>query len=1135
MNVTDIPLYPRTRPTTYHLIPPLAATALVLLIGQWNMLASHALGGIVETVGAGLIAAVGWEIGEFTVDGFSVYLAIGYFWVAIFNIAYTFAFFGVFRFAVEAHVAALDFRLGGDLLESLLLLSCPFVLQRRIWHAGVFVAFALYASLLIGSIAGDHRILSALPTHWLDLTTLFIIVTLVAAGANLVIQRRIIDYNMRPSLAIAIAAELLSLLTHTGHIHLTALGPAFKLLSYWFVYRALVGIGLLKPMSLLERQARTYDSIPDLIVVTDTEATIRYANASARSHVTATKENIDGRHCHPLFHAGTTPASDCPICRSIATGMKPSVARHRVIRGGHHYDVTLSPLRVGRSDIGLVQVMRDVTEQVATSEERERMALQLDAVFCISRNHIAYMDSSFRLLRVNPSYAAAIGLDARELIGRTHFELFPDRNKERVFRHVVTTGNTASREADIIVNPHLPWRGRRCFDWSLHPIKDVHGNVVELVLSMEDVTERELAIETIRKSEDKYRTLMEHAGDGVILTDRELRVVDTNYRLTEMMSRNRATFMDCAIHDLFIPADEERLDSLLATALCGKVATQELSLLRTASSPLPVEISGAAIEHDNEKTMLFSVRDISTRKAAEEALQRSEARSRAIIRHAGVGIRICSIDGRLLESNMALQEFLGYSHDELSNADWSSIALRDCCDADEFAPFFLWEGGVDPYRTQRGYRRKDGLTAWAECVTSVVHDEAGHPLLGIEMVPDSTEKHAIDETRIRHEQELSAAKRSAERASAAKSRFLAAASHDLRQPVQAIHLLVHLLQLRQLDAEAAEIVARVRNSIEGLGSMLDTLLDISKLDAGLVVPRISAFPVEPLLRQLINEFAPMAQSRGLQLKAVGSSALVRSDRTLLTRILRNILANAVRYTPSGRILVGCRRRDGMLAIAVIDTGIGIAESDIKDIFQEFHQVANQARDRREGLGLGLAIVERLVHLLGHTVSVSSQPGSGTTFTVSLPVSLSEDDAASPASQLTLAMDVPHGVIAVVEDETDIREGLVMVLTYWGYRVFSGSTGDEILSALGGDEEIPELVIADYRLSDETGVDVIRKIRARLRRKLPGILLTGDTDPERLSEANLWGLTLLNKPLQPEQLRNHVAQVLNASRRAHSRR
>jgi signal transduction histidine kinase len=366
-------------------------------------------------------------------------------------------------------------------------------------------------------------------------------------------------------------------------------------------------------------------------------------------------------------------------------------------------------------------------------------------------------------------------------------------------------------------------------------------------------------------------------------------------------------------------------------------------------------------------------------------------------------------------------------------------------------------------------------------------------------------------------------KEAAEEASLAKTRFLAAASHDLRQPVHALSLFVGALRGHRLDPEPAGLVDRIENSVSAMDGLFSALLDISRLDAGVVAPEMKIFPISDLLQVLERDYTPEAESKGLTLRIRGCNSWVRSDPVLLERILRNLLSNAVRYTDRGGVLLGCRQRDG-LRIEIWDTGRGIEESQVPRVFEEFFQIDNPERDRTKGLGLGLAIVRRLADLLGHKLAFASVPGRGSMFGIDVPL-------AEPA-RADLPSVAPggarHGTILVVDDEMAIQEGMRSLLTAWGHAVLCAGSGDEGLARLAACGARPDLIICDYRLrGEETGATVIGRLRAEYGEDIPGVLITGDTAPNRLEEATASGLLLLHKPVSNSRLRAAVTHFLLA--------
>lgn len=359
-------------------------------------------------------------------------------------------------------------------------------------------------------------------------------------------------------------------------------------------------------------------------------------------------------------------------------------------------------------------------------------------------------------------------------------------------------------------------------------------------------------------------------------------------------------------------------------------------------------------------------------------------------------------------------------------------------------------------------------------------------------------------------------------ANQAKTRFLAAASHDLRQPMFALALTVGELRETVRAPELAALARRIERSVDALEDLLDALLDASKLDAGAIQPERRAFPLQPLLERLADEFAPAAEAKGLRFRVAPTSLWTESDPTLLGRCLLNLVANAVRYTREGGIVVGCRRRGAEAEIVVADSGIGIAAADQARIFEEFYQAGSPQRDRAQGLGLGLAIVDRVARLLGHAITVRSQAGRGSVFGVRVPIvppRPGEPAAAAPGTDTQLA-----GLrVLVVDDEPDVRAALDGLLQRWGCSVETAASGEEALAA---GRASPDLVLCDLRLGEDgSGLDVLDRLKARWGTGLHGIIVTADASAERIADAHARGYPLLQKPVRPAKLRALVEQLL----------
>jgi len=372
--------------------------------------------------------------------------------------------------------------------------------------------------------------------------------------------------------------------------------------------------------------------------------------------------------------------------------------------------------------------------------------------------------------------------------------------------------------------------------------------------------------------------------------------------------------------------------------------------------------------------------------------------------------------------------------------------------------------------------------------------------------------------------ELARATTEAERANLSKTRFLAAASHDILQPLNAARL--YATSLTEVagvanDADQVDLARNVDASLEAVEDILGALLDISRLDAGATKPEIVAFPIADSLRHLEIEFAPMAKAKGLKLTFVPSSLVVRSDRRMLRRLLQNLVSNAIKYTPRGRVVVGCRRRAGACVIEVWDTGLGVPAAKQKTIFEEFQRLDQGARVAR-GLGLGLSIVERLARVLGHDIALVSTPGRGSMFSVAAPLGeLAEVARREERRKVGAArIDEPLTdlVVLAIDNEPRVLDGLRVLLEKWGCTVIGASGLADSMATLRGAGARPDVIVADYHLDDGDGITAIAALREAHRDDTPAILVTADRGPEVREKAAEAGVAVLNKPLRPAALR-----------------
>ena len=358
----------------------------------------------------------------------------------------------------------------------------------------------------------------------------------------------------------------------------------------------------------------------------------------------------------------------------------------------------------------------------------------------------------------------------------------------------------------------------------------------------------------------------------------------------------------------------------------------------------------------------------------------------------------------------------------------------------------------------------------------------------------------------------------AESASRSKSLFFAAANHDLRQPLHSLGLFATALRNGNVDESGRRMIDQILQCTESLEQLFDNLLDISKLDAGQIEIKKEIIAINLVFDRLRSTFSGPAQDKGLKLIVRRSRAMLMTDPTLLFRVLSNLIANAIRYTEKGGVLVACRKRGGKVSVEVWDSGIGIPAEQHERIFEEFYQLNNPSRDRTRGLGLGLATVRRIVQLLEHPLHLRSNAGRGSRFSIEVPLA---DPNKIHSAAATIEQKIPNLIggklIVVIDDEESVRLGMQSLLESWGCKCITAMDADEALQSIS--TRAPDFIIADLRLrGDLNGIDVIRDLRAKLGNGIPAVLISGDTAADQLRKVSAAGLTMMHKPLKAVRLR-----------------
>ncbi|HYH22551.1 MAG TPA: PAS domain S-box protein [Azospirillum sp.] len=644
-------------------------------------------------------------------------------------------------------------------------------------------------------------------------------------------------------------------------------------------------------------------------------------------------------------------------------------------------------------------------------------------------------------------------------------------------------------------------------------------------LAVTDATASRAADEPLRRDEP-FRLLFEQAGMGMKRMAPDGRLLDANaklcailgYELEDLLRLNAADIT----HPDDLPAELERVRRLLA----GEIDSYAVEKRYVTRSGKPVWVrvtSSLARPADSADVYRISmVEDISARKDAERRLEESHALLDRILETVAEPIYVKDGDGRFLMLNSATARAFGRDRDAMIGKRTADVMPPDFAAKIEAVDRAVMTDGEEvvteeslPDPTSRD-GSKVNLTSKAP-----LRNAAGEVVGVVGVSRDITDRKAAEDA-------MRAAKEAAERADQSKSRFLAAASHDLRQPVQSLFLFAEVLRAHVQDPEGTEMLGHLRRALDALKGLLDSLLDVSRLDADVVRPQIAEFPIAELLDHIVATYEPVAAGKGLRLFAVPCSAVVRSDRILLGRVVANLVENAIRYTEQGRVLIDCVPRQGRLHIEIRDTGIGIPPEHLDRVFDEFYQVGNLERDRKQGLGLGLAIVRRISRLLDHPISVTSMPEEGSTFIIEVPRGGERTRGfgeASPAQSPPAGPTIGQGKVAlIVDDDALVLMGLQSMLHEWGYKVVIAASTEQALKRIREHRLKPDIVLADYRLRDgRVGTEAILVIRDHVREVVPGVILTGEIGPEPQRDAAVHGLGLIHKPVTPRQLASVLSQ------------
>lgn len=487
---------------------------------------------------------------------------------------------------------------------------------------------------------------------------------------------------------------------------------------------------------------------------------------------------------------------------------------------------------------------------------------------------------------------------------------------------------------------------------------------------------------------------------------------------------------------------------------------------------------------------------------------------------APLGYFILDKVGRIVQTNIAGAKLLGVAQAALVGRHIQSFVAEDSRDA---IHLHLRSAFRDRsvLNCELEMQRQDSSRFVGQFNGNVHRYTRDVPAECLAVVSDVSERKAAEEM-MRKAQEAS------ETANAAKTRFLAAASHDIRQPLQALTSIGELLRLSRRTPEDLELLGFHAEALTTMRELLDSLLEVSRLDAGAITPNVQSFSIAPLLRKLEARHGLLAKKKGLGLRVAPCSALIQSDSARLLQILDNLVANAIRYTETGEVLVGCRRSGSAIRIEVWDTGIGIPKDEKERIFEDFYQLGGRAGDSEKGLGLGLAIVQRTANLLGHPLDVRTR-NQGSTFAVTVPLGQVKSDACTEAQtdRSGISCRPEEVTVLLVDDDEIVCKCTEMVLKNLGYRVIAATDGEKALRKICNATRLPDIILTDYHLGGgQTGSQVVEDVRSILATEIPAVILTGDNELAGMSEVKESPWIIFQKPVEPHTLNNVIQGLLS---------
>ncbi|MGI9334539.1 MAG: PAS domain S-box protein [Gammaproteobacteria bacterium] len=928
-------------------------------------------------------------------------------------------------------------------------------------------------------------------------------------------------------------------------------------------YRSVVNLNRLLLATVKQREAtqtaldlrnRCVEATDDAVLITgpaQADCPIVSVNRAFKRMTGYGAEEVLGRN--PRFLQGNdcdqAGLEDVRVALRDGRSVRTTLRNYRKDGSLFQVELHVSPVEDSNGQLThFIGIQRDVTDLLTAQEALQDGEARFRDFAETAADWFWEMGRDLRFTHMTGNVQSILGVDPESFIGRTRQEVhrpseddplwsrhFEDIAAHKPFQDLEVPWIRPDGERRVVVLNGRPlfdgggefigYRGTGRDVSALHrarlELRQSHALLEQRVQERTRMLREEVSLR--QHAEEKTRTLLEHAPDVIIIIDRTGKIEFANMQTEQVLGYSSEELIGQPIERL-VPERLRAGHVAHRSAFVGNPTPRpmgtglQLYALRGDGVEIPIEVSLSPIHTEHGLVVAASIRDITERKAAEFALRESEERYRSLFENTSDLIQSVTPDGSFAYVNPAWRRTLGYTEEEVERLSVFDVIHPDC-QAHCRKVFERLMTGEAAQHIEAQFVTKSGQPLYVEG-NATCHFRDGKPVMTRALFHDVT-------SRMEALASIRDAKEAAEKATATKTRFLAAASHDLRQPLQSLELYLSVLSRATDPTQAQSLQAKMQHSLDTMEELLNALLDISKLDSGSVDPDVRDFALQPLLERVIASAAPHAQDKGLELRCTHTSCIVHSDPALLERVLENLMGNAIRYTDEGHVSLRCPVQDNAVRIEVRDTGVGIPEHALETIFEEYVQLDNPVRDRQKGLGLGLAIVKHIADLLGHPLSVASVPDDGSIFSVVVPLG---DEAVTEASSTTVPVasepsDTQPGQLTVlfVDDDSAIVDALSLLLSMSGFSVHAALNGEDAMAFLAQGLR-PDIVVSDFRLPGETGIALIRRIREHTGVELPAILMTGDTATAGLRAANVDNLQIMHKPVQGNRLIELIEQM-----------